>query len=145
MKKTIIIAFMAIVSACALVSCNKTVDLAGTQWKAVLTETQSEGGMSAEITVTSVMNFNDATNGAINVDIVTSMNGIVIPDYCSNYTNNFTYTFNGDCAGMLYAIDADSDDEPMPFSYNRDTKQITMSSTDDETGETITLVFNKVK
>lgn len=140
MKKNI---FVALAAAFMLLfsSCNKDIDLVGTQWKANYTNTISYEGMSMNMSMDFVLNFVDATNYTM-----TGSGSFTMMGYTETQdpeTSNGTYTFDGE-NGVF--------DGEQAFSYNKKDKTIVVKTKIDEEetaammgSDEIVLTFNQVK
>lgn len=109
-------------------SCEKEVELNGTTWKAheSISQQMTQMGMTVDATIDldCTLNFQDGSNGTINMitNGSASFMGQVFPMPEQNVTENVTYTFDGE-NGTLTPTEG-SDTEPIPFTYDKKNKTI---------------------
>lgn len=125
MKKYLFLALMTFVMV-GFVSCKKDTDLSGTKWKATQTET-IEG---VTLTVETVIEFTSETDGKLTSSAMSM-----------TYTETFTYTYDGKGKGTMTGKDEQGVSVTTDFTIDGD--DLTLKTTDEETGAPITIVFKK--
>ena len=125
MKKYLFLALMTFVMV-GFVSCEKDTDLSGTKWKATQTET-IEG---VTLTVETVIEFTSETDGKLTSSAMSM-----------TYAETFTYTYDGKGKGTMTGKDEQGVSVTTDFTIDGD--DLTLKTTDEETGAPITIVFKK--
>ena len=113
---------MAFVATAALLlgGCQKSIDLAGTQWEGTYTSVSSQQGQTYTFFTYYDMYFTDATNGYFDLRIDYAVDGGEPLEYGSGNLP-FTWTFDGEKEGKIKAhLDATGQDIVDLFEYNDD-------------------------
>ena len=130
MKKTIVLAFVAILSVFTLASCNKNVDLTGTTWEgSIKKDTVMIDGTPAEFSMTMTVDFTTDATGRLSAANMIAIDGT--PYMNHSFDESFSYTFDGESSGSLYNLDLEEDEQfSIPFTYDKKNKQITIKQED---------------
>lgn len=142
MKKILFLAFVALATL-GLTACgddeNENEGLVGTEWYATESHSEVDEDVTYSYDATITLKFKTATNGDMVVDMIGYTNGQ--RSYSDSDVEPFTYTYS-DGKGTIIAVDEEYDDQiSLPFTVSGN--QLTITSVDDETGETETVVFTK--
>ena len=149
MKKVLLMTFVACF-AMMFASCQKDLELSGTTWKAhqVINETSTIEGITGtvDMTMDCTLIFADATTGTLSITMSGSVSVMGIPVMtfpADTYSDNFTYTFDGE-NGVLSATDAESGENvTIPFTYNKKDKTINFSVKQDDVDINFDLSFTQ--
>lgn len=126
MKKSIVLAFTAILAVFSLASCNKTVDLTGTSWEGNLKkDTVMIDGTPAEFSMTMTLDFITDATGRLQVGDMMTIDGSPYMNHSSDET--FSYTFDGESSGSIFNLSLEEDAQfSIPFTYDKKNKEITL-------------------
>lgn len=113
--------------------------LTGTEWVYSETDTETEEGVTYAMTLNANLKFLTATNGTLDLNVSTTVNGQPAGSYSDNTA--FTYTYDNG-RGTMTAIDEETG-ETMSTSFTVNGNKLTMIDVDEETGETMEIVFTR--
>ena len=147
MKKFFYLAMMAFV-ALGITACgddkNETPSgtnaLKGTEWVYAESEDETEDGVTYTLNLTATLKFTTVSNGSLDIYMDVVVGGQSM--YNTSDVQEFTYTYDGNGHGTMTNVDEeDGTTSTIPFTINGN--ELTISDIDEDTGETLQIVFTR--